>query len=154
MTSTIETRLQELGIVLPTASKPVANYVPAVVSGRLVHVSGQIPVWNGERRFTGKLGDTVTIEEGQQAAQLCGLNILAQLLLELGALDRVARCVKLNVFVNSTPGFTDQPQVANGASDLMVAVFGDAGRHARSAVGVTQLPFGLSVEVDAVFEIA
>ena len=118
------------------------------------YLSGQITVWNGEFQFKGQLGKELQIEDGQKAARLCGLNIIAQLQAALGDLDRVRRCVKLNVFVNSTPSFTDQPKVANGVSDLMAEVFGDAGKHARSAVGVAQLPLGVSVEVDAVFEIA
>ncbi|HNB27629.1 MAG TPA: RidA family protein [Alphaproteobacteria bacterium] len=154
MPGKIAARLAELKIELPKAAAPVANYVPVVVTGNQVYLSGQITVWNGEFQFKGQLGKELQIEDGQKAARLCGLNIIAQLQAALGDLDRVRRCVKLNVFVNSTPTFTDQPKVANGVSDLMAEVFGDAGKHARSAVGVAQLPLGVSVEVDAVFEIA
>ena len=132
----------------------MANYVPFTVSGNLVFVSGQICQWNGERRFVGKLGAGDSIADGQQAARLCALNILAQLQRRLGGdLDRVRRVVRLGGFVNCTPGVHRQPQVVNGASDLMVEVFGDAGRHARAAVGVGSLPGGVAVEVDAMFEI-
>lgn len=154
MPGKIAARLAELKIELPKAAAPVANYVPVVVTGNHAYLSGQITVWNGEFQFKGQLGKELQIEDGQKAARLCGLNIIAQLQAALGDLDRVRRCVKLNVFVNSTPTFTDQPKVANGVSDLMAEVFGDAGKHARSAVGVAQLPLGVSVEVDAVFEIA
>ena len=154
MPGKIAARLAELKIELPKAAAPVANYVPVVVTGNHAYLSGQVTVWNGEFQFKGQLGKELQIEDGQKAARLCGLNIIAQLQAALGDLDRVRRCVKLNVFVNSTPTFIDQPKVANGVSDLMAEVFGDAGKHARSAVGVAQLPLGVSVEVDAVFEIA
>ena len=155
MAGTIDQRLAELGIELPRAAAPVANYVPCVVSGKSVFVAGQGPVWNGEVRYVGRLGDDVTIEDGYQAARMCALNLLAQLKEACGGdLDRVVRCVKLGGFVNSTGDFTDQPKVLNGASDLMVEVFGDKGRHARFAVGAPALPMGISVEVDAIFEIA
>ena len=155
MAGKIDKRLADLKIELPKAAAPVANYVPAAISGKLVFVSGQVTVWNGEFKYIGRLGEAFSIEQGQAAARLCGLNILAQLKAALdGDLDRVRRCVKLGVFVNSADGFTDQPKVANGASDLMVEVFGDAGRHARFAVGVNVLPLNVAVEVDAVFEIA
>jgi enamine deaminase RidA (YjgF/YER057c/UK114 family) len=154
MPSRIDAKLKELAIELPQASAPVANYVPVVVTGNQAFLAGQVSVWNGEFRHRGQLGRDISVEEGQKAARLCALNILAQLRAALGDLDRVRRCVKLNVFVNSTPDFTDQPTVANGASDLIVSVFGDAGKHARSAIGVAQLPRGVSVEIDAVFEIA
>ncbi len=154
MPGKIAARLAELKIELPKAAAPVANYVPVVLTGNHAYLSGQITVWNGEFQFKGQLGKELQVEDGQKAARLCGLNIIAQLQAALGDLDRVRRCVKLNVFVNSTPSFTDQPKVANGVSDLMAEVFGDAGKHARSAVGVAQLPLGVSVEVDAVFEIA
>lgn len=153
MPGKIAARLAELKIELPKAAAPVANYVPVVVTGNHAYLSGQITIWNGELKFVGQLGKELQIEDGQKAARICGMNIIAQLQAALGDLDRVRRCVKLNVFVNSTPTFTDQPKVANGVSDLMAEVFGDAGKHARSAVGVAQLPLGVSVEVDAVFEI-
>jgi len=154
MAGRIEARLKELGNELPQAAAPVANYVPYTVSGSLVTVSGQICVWNGERRFVGKLGAGVSIADGQQAARLCALNILAHLQVACGGeLDRVRRILRLGGFVNCTPDFTEMPQVVNGASDLMVEVFGDRGRHARAAVGVSSLPGGVAVEVEAVAEI-
>jgi enamine deaminase RidA (YjgF/YER057c/UK114 family) len=147
--STIDARLAELELVLPVAAAPVASYVPVVIAGGLAHVSGQIPFIDGEL-MTGRLGEDLTIEDGITAAQACAVMVLAQLKAALGSLDRVERIVKLGIFVNSTPDFTDQPQVGNGASELMIAVFGDAGRHARSAVGVPSLPRGVAVEVDAI----
>ncbi|HZS83436.1 MAG TPA: RidA family protein [Stellaceae bacterium] len=153
MAGRIEARLVELGIVLPKAGAPLANYVPFVRSANLLFIAGQICQWEGERRFVGKLGGGLTLEQGVEAARLCGLNILAQAKAALaGDLDRVRRCVKLGGFVNSAPDFADQPKIINGCSDLMVAVFGDAGRHARTAVGCT-LPFDVAVEIDAVFEV-
>ena len=154
MPGRIEQRLAELKIELPNAAAPMANYVPAVRSGNLLFVSGQICQWNGERRYVGKLGAEISVEDGKQAARLCALNLLAQTQRALdGDLDRVVRVVRLGGFVNAVPSFADQPQVVNGASDLMVEVFGDAGRHARAAVGVGSLPGGAAVEVDAVFEV-
>ena len=154
MSGRIEARLNELGIELPLAAAPIANYVGYTVAGNLVIVSGQISVWNGERRFVGKLGAGISIVEGQQAARLCALNLLAHLRAAAGGdLDRVRRVLRLGGFVNCTPDFTDMPQVVNGASDLMVEVFGDAGRHARAAVGVSALPGGVAVEVEGTFEL-
>ena len=153
MPGKIAAHILSLGLELPKAAAPVANYVPVVVSQGQAFVSGQISILNGEVKFVGQLGKAITIADGQAAARLCGLNIIAQLQTALGDLDRVARCIKLNIFVNSTPDFTDQPKVANGASDVMVEVFGDAGKHARAAIGVAQLPFGVAVEVDGLFEI-
>lgn len=149
----IEARLAELGITLPTAAAPVAAYVPVVVSNGLAHVSGQLPFIDGAL-VTGRLGENVSVEQGQAAARACGLMILAQLKAAGISLDDVTRVVKLGAFVNSTADFTDQPVVANGASELMADVFGDKGRHARAAVGVPALPLGAAVEVDAVIEIA
>jgi len=155
MAGRIEARLKELGIELPAAPLPVANYVPAAITGKLVFVAGQIPLLNGEIKFIGRLGADFSVEQGQQAARLCGLNIIAQVRAAAGGdLDRVKRCVKLEGFVQCSDGFTQQPQVVNGASDLMVEVFGDAGRHARAAVGTNALPRGVAVEVAAVFELA
>ncbi len=154
MAGTIDARLSELGIELPEAAPAVANYVPYVRSGNLVFVSGQVTMWNGELRYLGKLGDDIDLETGYEAARLCGLNLIAQVRRALGGdLDLLKRVVKLGGFVNSTSDFTDQPKVVNGASDLMVEVFGDAGRHARFAVGVPSLPLGVAVEVDGVFEV-
>ena len=149
----IHRRLAELGLTLPAAAAPAANYVPWVVAGNLLHVSGQLPMQDGKVAVTGKLGGGLTLEQGQEAARLCALNILAQVQAACGDLGRVRRCVKLGGFVNATPDFTDHPKVVNGASDLMVAVLAEAGRHARFAVGVAGLPFDAAVEVDAVFEI-
>lgn len=154
MSGKIDARLSELGITLPQANAPVANYLPYVRSGNLVNISGQITMENGELKFIGKLGKEYGVEEGQKAARLCALNLIAQVRAAVGDLDKVTRVVKLNAFVNSAPEFTDQPKVVNGASDTMVEVFGDAGKHARSAVGVASLPLGVAVEIDGVFEVA
>ncbi len=145
----IEAKLAELGITLPEPAAPVAAYVPVVIAGGMAYVSGQVSIIDGQR-LNGRLGEDLTLEQGVEGARACGLMILAQLKAALGSLDRVERVVKLGAFVNSTPDFTDQPKVANGASELMVAVFGDAGKHARSAVGVPSLPLGVAVEVDAI----
>ncbi|WP_309621255.1 RidA family protein [Novosphingobium sp.] len=145
----IDARLAELGIILPAAAAPVAAYVPVVEAGGLAYVSGQVSFVDGQL-FKGRLGEDVSLEQGIEAAQGCALMILAQLKAALGSLDRVERVVKLGAFINSTADFTDQPKVANGASELMVAVFGAAGKHARSAVGVPSLPLGVAVEVDAI----
>ncbi len=143
-----------MGIELPNAAFPAANYIPFVLSGNQVVISGQIPFWNGELVGLGKLGSNLTVEEGGKIARICGLNLLAQLQVASGGdLDRVSRVVKLGGFVNCIDTFTDQPEVINGASDLMVEVFGDKGRHARFAVGVGSLPRGVAVEVDGVFEL-
>jgi enamine deaminase RidA (YjgF/YER057c/UK114 family) len=154
MPGLIENRLQDLGIELPQPSKPGANYVPAVRTGDLIFLTGQLSQWNGERRFIGKLGREFGVEEGQQAARLCALNLVAQLRAALdGDLDRVARCVRIAGYVNSVPDFVGQSQVINGASDLFVEIFQDAGRHTRMAIGVSALPYDVAVEVEAVFEI-
>jgi enamine deaminase RidA (YjgF/YER057c/UK114 family) len=155
MTGEVDARLAELGIEVPEAAAAVANYVGYVRSGNLVFVSGQVPLVDGAFKFQGKVGAEFSVEEGQEAARICAINIIAQLKAACGGdLDRVRRIVKLGGFVNSTPEFTDQPKVINGASDLMVAVFGDAGRHSRAAVSAGALPLGVAVEVDAVAEIA
>ena len=146
----IDDRLRELGIELPKAAAPAANYVPFVMENGLLHIAGQITFTADGSLVKGRLGDGMSVEEGQAAARLCGLNLIAQVKAALGSLDRVTRIVKLGVFVNSTADFTDQPEVANGASNLMVEVFGDSGRHARSAVGVASLPRGVAVEVDGI----
>lgn len=152
--SVIESRLKELGIALPAPPAPVASYVPFTISGNQVFISGQVPVQDGAVKYVAKLGGDAGVEIGQAAAQLCAINLLAQLKAACGGdLDRVVRCLKLGVFVNATPDFTQQPEVANGASDLIAAVFGEAGKHARAAVGVGSLPRGVAVEVDAIFEI-
>jgi len=152
--SKAEEKLAALGLELPEAAAPVANYVGHTVSGKTVYISGQLPYRNGKLAYTGRLGAGVMIDDGYAAGRQCGLNILAHLKAACGGdLDRVARVLRLGGFVNSTPEFTDAPKCVNGASDLMVAVFGDAGRHARAAVGVASLPAGAAVEVDAVIEL-
>ncbi|MEO9130935.1 MAG: RidA family protein [Sphingomonas sp.] len=153
MADRIESKLAELGLTLPAPAAPVASYLPAVEAGGLLHVSGQLPFKDGVV-MTGRLGADANLAYGQEAAQRCALMLVAQIKAALGGLHRVERIVKLGVFVNSAPGFTDQPKVANGASDLMFALFGDTGRHARSAVGVSALPLGAAVEIDAIVLIA
>ena len=150
----IDQRLAELDIQLPQAATPAANYVSFVRSGNMLYLSGQLPAKDGKLACVGRLGDTLTVEDGYAGAKLCAINLIAQIKAAVGDLDKVRRIVKLGGFVNSAPSFTDQPKVVNGASDLFVAVFGDAGRHARSAVASPALPFGAGVEVDAVVEIA
>ena len=152
--SITEARLKELGVTLPDAPAPVANYVGFVQTGNLVHVSGQISS-NEAGPITGKLGADLSVEQGAEAAKRCAISLLAQAKKACGGdLDRVVRLVKLVGFVNSTPDFTDQPKVINGASDFFVAVLGDKGRHARAAVSANALPLGVAVEIDAIFEIA
>jgi enamine deaminase RidA (YjgF/YER057c/UK114 family) len=151
--SDIETRLAELGVTLPDAPAPAANYVPFVVVGSLCHVSGQISQANGAL-IKGRLGDGMTVEEGAAAAKTCAISLLAQVKRACGGdWSRLVRVVKLTGFVNSTPDFTDQPKVINGASDFLVAALGDAGRHARSAVSAAALPLGVAVEIEGIFEI-
>jgi enamine deaminase RidA (YjgF/YER057c/UK114 family) len=155
MTSRIDDRLRDLGIELPRASTPGANYVPFVRTGDLLFLTGQLSQWNGERRFIGKLGREFGVEEGQQAARLCALNLVAHVRAALdGDLDRVVRCVRIAGFVNSVPDFLSQSQVINGASDLFVEVFEEAGKHTRMAVGVSALPYDVAVEVEGVFEVS
>lgn len=155
MAGEVDARLAELGIEVPEAAAPVANYVGYVQSENLVFVSGQVPLVDGAFKFQGKVGAEFSVEQGQEAARICAINIIAQLKAACGGdLDRVRRIVKLGGFVNSTPEFTDQPKVINGASDLMVAVFGDAGKHTRAAVSAGALPLGVAVEIDAIAEIA
>lgn len=154
MTGQIEKRLAELGVALAEAPAPVANYVPFALSGKLVFVSGQISS-GPDGVIAGKLGAGMSVEDGAKAARACGVNLIAQMKAACGGdLDRVARVVKLNGFVNGAPDFTDHPKVINGCSDLMVEVFGDKGRHSRAAVGVSGLPLGAAVEVEAIFEIS
>ena len=154
MPNTIEARISELGLSLPDAPAPAANYVPFVQSGSLVFISGQISS-NPDGLITGKLGENISIDDGVGAARACGLALISQLRAACGGdLTRLKRVVKLTGFVNCTPDFTDQPKVINGASDLMVAVFGEAGRHARAAVGAPSLPLGVAVEIEGIFEIA
>ncbi|HUJ36987.1 MAG TPA: RidA family protein [Hyphomicrobium sp.] len=150
MNGKVEARLQSLGIVLPAAPNPVANYVPSCVAGNLLFISGQISRDADGTVTKGRLGAELTVEQGRAAARLAALNVLAQVKAAVGELDRVAQVVRLTGFVSATPEFTDHPQVVNGASDLMVEVLGDKGRHTRAAVGVSSLPMGCAVEVDAV----
>ena len=151
MPGTIDARLKELGIEIPAAAAPAANYVPYAISGKLVFIAGQITNKDGKPQYIGKVGREFGVEEGQAAARLCALNILAQLKDACGGdLDKVARCVRLGGFVNAPPEFGDQPKVINGCSDLLVEIFGDAGRHARSAVGMGSLPGDISVEIEAI----
>lgn len=151
--SVVAKRLQELGIVLPTPVQPVANYVPYRWSGSLLFIAGQIPLQDGQLPYLGKVGVDLSIEQGQAAARLCAINILAQVNAALnGNLDCVNACLKLGGFVNCAADFSEQPTVVNGASDLMVDVFGDKGRHARAAVGSNALPRNVAVEIDAIFD--
>ena len=152
--SKVETKLNEMGITVPDAPAPAANYVPFVISGNLVFISGQVPFVDGKLLIARKIGDNATIEDGQAQARICAINLIAQLKIACdGDLDRVKRVIKLGAFVCSTDNFNGQPAVVNGASDLMVEVFGEAGRHARFAVGTNALPLGCLVEIDGVFEI-
>ena len=154
MTDTIESRLKNLGISIPEAAAPAANYVPFAQSGSLLLTSGQLPLEGGKLVHTGLIGDELTVAHGQAAARACAINILAQAKAALGDLGRIKRIVKITTFVASTPDFVEQHLVANGASDLLVAVLGDAGKHARSAVGVASLPLNAPVEIEAIIEVA
>lgn len=155
MSGRVDTRLKELSLTLPKAAPPVASYVPFVITGNLVYISGQVTMGPGGLEYVGQLGKEFSVEEGQAAARLCALNIIAQLQQACGGnLDRVTRCVKVTGFVNAVSGFAQHPEVINGASDLIVQVFGDTGRHARAAVGAGSLPRNVAVEVEAIFEIA
>ncbi|WP_292619942.1 RidA family protein [Mesorhizobium sp.] len=150
-----EQRIIERGIFLPEAAIPRAKIRPFVRAGSLVFLSGQIPQWNGEIRFVGKVGQELTVEDGYEAAKLCSLNLVAQLRRALGgSLDSIVQCVRLSGYVNATSAFSEQPKVINGCSDVMTEIFGDAGEHARTAIGVGSLPFNVAVEADAVFEVA
>jgi enamine deaminase RidA (YjgF/YER057c/UK114 family) len=155
MAGTVENKLKELGVTLKAGPAPVANYVPFVRSGNMLIVSGQLCFdSDGKLAATGRLGGGVSIEDGQKAARACAVNVLAQVKTALGDLDKVVRVVRLGGFINSAPGFPDGPKVMNGASDLMVAAFGDKGKHARSTVGVAALPADAAVEVEGMFEVS
>ncbi|NKC50573.1 RidA family protein [Ochrobactrum cytisi] len=154
MTDTIDSRLKNLGISIPEAAAPAANYVPFAQSGSLLLTSGQLPLEGGKLVHTGQIGDELTVAHGQAAARACAVNILARAKAALGDLGRIKRIVKITAFVASTPDFVEQHLVANGASDLLVAVLGDAGKHARSAVGVASLPLNAPVEIEAIIEVA
>jgi enamine deaminase RidA (YjgF/YER057c/UK114 family) len=149
----IESRLKELGIALPTAPKPVANYIPAVRAGELLFTSGVLPMKEGKLAFEGKLGKELTVERGQEAARLAVLNALSVVKQELGSLDKVARIVRLTGHVASAPGFVQQPGVLNGASDLLVAIFGEAGRHTRAALGAAELPLNSPIELELIVQV-
>jgi enamine deaminase RidA (YjgF/YER057c/UK114 family) len=152
--SAVAKKLTELGLELPTVTLPAANYVPTQVSGNMLFVSGTLPMKDGKPQFVGKVGRELSIEEGQECARLCGVNILAHVRNALGGdLSRIVKLVRMGIFVNAPEDFTDHPKVANGVSDMMVQLFGENGKHARFAVGVSGLPFGVAVEVDATFEI-
>ncbi|BAF88316.1 RidA family protein [Azorhizobium caulinodans] len=154
MSQSVEQKLAELGITLPTPTAPLANYVPSVRTGNLLFISGQVSIDGAGKLSTGKLGAGLDVDAGRAAARLCGINLIAQMKVALGDLDKVVRIVKLVGFVNSAPDFVDHPKVINGCSDLFVEVFGDKGRHARSAVGIAALPFDAAVEVEAIVEVA
>lgn len=154
MSGKIEAKLQELNLTLPSPGAPGGNYVPFVVIDKIAFMAGQVTRLDGKLKFVGKVGRDLSVEEGQQAARVCALNLLAQLKVACGGdLDRVERCVRLTGYVNCMPEFGEQPKVINGASDLMVAVFGDAGQHARTAIGVGSLPAGVACEVEAIFKL-
>jgi len=150
----IDARLEQLQVVLPAATKPVANFVPCLQTGNLLFVSGQIPTWNGELRYVGRVGAEISVDDARAAARLCALNVLAQARAFLGTLDRVKQVCQLHGFVNAVPGFIHHPAVVNGASDLFVELFGEAGKHTRFAVGAGSLPFNVAVEIAAVLELA
>jgi enamine deaminase RidA (YjgF/YER057c/UK114 family) len=154
MSGRIEARLAELGLSIPAAPVPAANYIPWVQAGELVFVAGQVPMVDGAFHFVGRVGEDLDLDQARQAARLVARNVLSQVKTALdGDLDRIVRVVKLNGFVNSATTFTDQPKVIDAASELMIDIFGEPGRHARSAVGVAQLPFGVAVEIDGVFQV-
>ncbi len=153
MTGKIESRLEELGVELPSAAAPAANYVPFYISGQQLFISGQLPFIDGGPEYKGKVGAEVDVETAQQAARACATNILAQAKTALGDLDRIVQFIRLGGFVNATPDFTDHPEVINGASNFLVDVLGDKGRHTRFAVGVGSLPRGVAVEIDALIAI-
>ena len=151
---TIKEKIESLGITVPQAAAPVANYVGFVQSGNQIIISGQLPMENGNVKYTGKVGSEISVEDAVEAAKLCAINILAQLNIALdNDLEKIKRCVKLGIFVNGDANFTDHPKVANGASDLIVEIFADKGKHARAATGAGSLPLGAAVEIDAIFEI-
>lgn len=154
MADDIERALAEKGLTLPTPAAPAGSYVPVVRSGNLLFIAGQLPLGPNGLEHVGRCGENISVEDAQQASAMCALNILAQVKAAAGSLDAIVRVVRLGGFVNSTPDFADHPKVINGASDLLVELLGDKGRHARAAVGVANLPFGVSVEIEAIVEVA
>ncbi len=148
-----EAKLKEMGIEIPEAPKPLAAYIPAIKTGNLVMTAGQLPMVNGKLTFEGKVGSDVSVEDAKEAAKQCAVNCLSVIKAEIGSLDKIKRIVKIAAFVNSADGFTAQPQVANGASEFVVEVFGDAGKHVRSAVGVNELPINAPVEIEMIVEV-
>lgn len=154
MSAEIETRIKELGYTIPDAAAPAANYVPYVISGSILHISGQLPIADGKIAVTGHLGKDVDVATGQKAAELCAVNLLAQAKAALGDLSRIKRIIKINGFVASVPTFVEQHLVINGASNLLVNALGEPGKHARAAVGMAALPLNAAVEIDAIMEIA
>jgi enamine deaminase RidA (YjgF/YER057c/UK114 family) len=148
-----EERIKDLGLHLPRIPEPVASYVPAVLAGDIIYVSGQLPLIEGKIRLQGKLGDEITVEEGREAAKICTLNCLASAKSVIGSLDNIERVVKVTGFIACAPGFSQQPQVLNGASNILIEIFGDVGRHSRSAVGVSSLPLNAPVEVEMILKI-
>ena len=149
----IENKIKELGYNLPESQKPLAAYIPALKTGNYVYTSGQFPFLNGELKYAGKVGDDLTLEQGQKAAELCALNALSAIKGVIGDLEKIERIIKVTVFVNSTDGFTDQPKVANGASEFLGKIFGENGKHVRSAVGVSELPVNSAVEIEMIAEV-
>lgn len=148
-----EEKLKEIGIEIPEAPKPVAAYIPAVLDGKLIYTAGQLPFVSGELKYTGKLGKSISDEDAQKAAEICAINCLSVVKSVIGDINKIEKIIKLNVYVNSSDEFTSQPKIANGASELMVKIFGDAGKHARSAVGVSQLPLNAPVEIDMIIKV-
>lgn len=149
----VEDKLKQMGITIPEAAKPLAAYIPAIQIGNLVMTSGQVPVSAGSIKYLGKVGKDISEEQGMEAAKLCAINCLSAVKSVIGSLDKIKRIVKLTVFVNSAEGFTAQPKVANGASEFIVELFGDAGKHSRSAVGVSELPLNSAVEIEMIAEV-
>ena len=149
----IEVKLKEKGITIPEAPKPLASYIPAIQIGNLVFTAGQVPLVEGKLKYEGKVGTDVSLEDGQNAAEQCAVNCLSVIKSVVGSLDNIERIVKLTVFVASSEGFTDQPKVANGASDFIVEVFGEQGKHVRSAVGVSELPLNAPVEIEMIVQV-
>jgi enamine deaminase RidA (YjgF/YER057c/UK114 family) len=149
----IEEKLLEMGIEIPEAPKPLASYIPVIKSGNLIFTAGQVPLANGEVKYKGKVGKDISLEDGIKAAEICTINCLSVIKTLIGELDKIKQILKVTVFVNSGEGFTDQPKVANGASDMLVSIFGENGKHVRSAVGVSELPINSAVEIEMIVEV-